>query len=366
MLSLVIAGCYQPTQTLCEGSCDELDASAKPECVGTAGFGLLGEQCFTPGEPFAITQPGSLDTSNDSRCAPERADRCWIAAASIQIDQRLDVVGNRPLVLWTTGTISIGSLGVLDVASHSMGTAKIGPGSNAGSCGVTAGSSLASTPGVGGGGSGGGFRSGGGVGGDGRNGVATSPGAAGLRQPLAFRGGCDGGVGGLSTRDAGRGGGAVYLMARGTISIAGAIDASGSGGQGGSSGSDLSGASGGGSGGLIGIEGDMVATPSARLSALGGSGGAGADQSGTGADGRDPTISPQPAKAEGPAGTITSNNGGAGCDLGGNDAVNGGSVGGGGIGSGGGGGGGCGWIVIYGQSDVASAKIAPPPELIPP
>jgi hypothetical protein len=133
--------------------------------------------------------------------------------------------------------------------------------------------------GSGGGGAGGSF---GGTGGNGGSSQsvdgALSGGIAGpaVLPPTLPRGGCDGQVGALTGPTSvvgkyGRGGGAVYLIAKGSIAIDGIINASGEGAPGALG--TASGAGGGGSGGMIGLDAPNIQLNS-TLFANGGGGAA--------------------------------------------------------------------------------------------
>lgn len=372
VLAIAITGCYQPKEVLCDGpACVDGgpgDVNTDPVCVGA---GLLNEVCAAPGGPVTFgTEP--LDVDLDPRCDAGLPGACFIVATDIQIDGRLDVFGGRPLVLWSSHDITIDSAGVLDVASHSTPTPKQGPGSNPSGCAGTGatGSTLSTAfPTVGGGGGGGGFRTSGGAGGSGRNteNSATVDTSTSTVENHALHGGCAGGPGGFQDASRGRGGGAVYLMAGGTITIGGVIDASGGGGAGGDANANqVSGGGGGGSGGLIGLEAEAFSLTGARLAALGGGGGAGATTTSSGGNGPDPMAAP-PTGSGIANETAPANSGGAGCGVTGLGGSGGGDVLSNNVGSGGGGGGGCGWIVIYSAdpSVASGALVAPAPLIIP-
>jgi hypothetical protein len=134
--------------------------------------------------------------------------------------------------------------------------------------------------------------------------------------PMQLRGGCPGQPGGAGKPgDGGAGGGAVYLVSTGTLSITGDIDVSGAGGAGVDS---LHGGGGGGSGGMIVLHGSSITTSSSSiLIANGGGGGGGSAKAGgsmKGVDGHDPVLAVPIAPAPGGTGGIF--NAGAGGDGG--------------------------------------------------
>jgi len=197
-------------------------------------------------------------------------DVCVIPATTSTIAAHLTVVGAHPLVVFSTGDITITSTGVIDVASHHSPLV-IGAGSDPSAC--MTGSTGNSDGMNGGGGAGGSFSGKGGDGGNGGGGGAGH-GAAGMAAgtPTFVRGGCRGTQGGGSAGAPGGGGGAVYLLSQHTIMIAGAIDASGA--AGGGAIASKQGGSGGGSGGLIALFAAAI-TGDGALYADGGGGGAG-------------------------------------------------------------------------------------------
>jgi hypothetical protein len=231
--------------------------------------------------------------------------------------------------------------------------------------------STLNSAGAGGGGGGGAAA----AGGDGTDGAASGFGVHGARGALVasaaslapLRGGCAGGRGakifnGQGTGTVGgRGGGAIQIAARGTITITGEIDAAGRGG--GTSSHAGEGGGGGGAGGGVLLEAPGV-TISGRVCADGGSG---AQGGGAGVAGVAGTTSPCIVTA----GAVTSNNGSS---AGGNGGVGGyaGAPGGGVAGAattggqnagggGGGGGGAVGWIRIHAMTPVLNGQLSPVP-----
>jgi hypothetical protein len=260
----------------------------------------------------------------------------------------LQVSGTRPLIIlaWSTASID----GRVSVASNGGG-----PGAGADPVGCTA---VAAQPGGAdpegaGGGGGGGFGDAGASGGTGDNALTTGGrGGAAAPSPIALRGGCAGAAGGNAQAGAGgAGGGAIDLVARDQLTIAGVIQAGGAGGGPGLGG--RGGGGGGGAGGLIELESQAIRLGGAAvLTANGGGGGGGCDgtPASPGQDGRASAI-----VASGGAGQGMGAAGGAGAALG-SAAVA-------GIGArrgGGGGGGGVGVVQIVGATDLAATAVISP------
>lgn len=385
VIASLLAGCYQPSKPCAqEGTCaltgdglpdgsmppDMLtlgDAPAGAPCAGAMGH-LLGEICRDPSTTLSIVSGETLNTTDDPRCDPTATTICLVAATSIGISAKLDVIGARPLVLWSATTIEV--TGIIDASSRREGPARLGPAANFSECEDVHGDQSGTAPLIGTGGGGGGFGTAGGRGGDAANNNEVVMGdQISASKPLALHGGCPGGVGGVTLNtSAGAGGGAVYLMARTMIRVTGAITASGGAGGGGNGAAMAAGGgSGGGSGGLIGLDAPTIELDGAALSALGGGGGSGGKSAGgvgtPGTAGADPGVDP-PAQAFGALQTATQNNGGVGSSLdgsaggdGGNAATTAQMAGTGG----GGGGGGAGYIKFYGtRTDLNPSLIAPP------
>lgn len=276
---------------------------------------------------------------------------------SVQSSATLRVIGSRPLIVASWGTIEVD--GTIDVSSK-LGSQ--GAGANLASC-SSATDGASSTDG-GGGGGGGGFQGTGGNGGSGD----SSPGVGGgsISPPADVVGGCPGAKGGDGDAPGGPGGasgGSIQLSALTSIAVNGTILAGGEGGRGGQS--TDGGAGGGGSGGYIGLDAPSIATiPMTVLVANGGGGGGGADDNGNdGAPG-------QEARAD-----DTKAGGGAGGNSGGGDGGKGsgeGQLSGEnfatpGAGEGGGGGGGsAGYILIYTDASpmIDGATIVSPAEVV--
>jgi len=260
----------------------------------------------------------------------------------------LRATGTRPLILVSWGDITVS--GTIDVGSDT----ELGAGGNASDCTVAM-PGEDNSDGGGGGGGGGGFGGAGGDGAEAANGKNGGNGGNGGQSVVSpgFRGGCPGANGGDGQSNlggsAGNGGGAVYLLARKTLIVSGAVTAGGQGGAGAQG--DRSGGAGGGSGGMIGIEAETIQLNSgAVIAANGGGGGGGADE--------DPADSGNPGRA-----TTTAALGGAGDNSPAGDGGRGAAAAlvNGGIGatnsnSGGGGGGGGGGVgVVFEVSDSFQA-----------
>ena len=283
---------------------------------------------------------------------------CVIAADTITLGQGVTVAvnGARPLVL--VGVTSITITGSIDASSYDT---TVGPAGNAMDCAT--GVDGASDAAGGGGGAGGTFGTLGGAGGAGAAGATMAgkpPTAASPPSPV-LRGGCRGGAGaaGVSPVPGGSGGGALFLVSRGTITIDGILDVSGGGGEGGNA--PRGGGSGGGSGGMIVFHADTLnVNGSARIYANGGGGGGGAGTNDSGDDGDDPL----PPNITSPA--LGGQSVTAGRSQGGNGAAGttGATAGMQGNNGGGGGGGGAGQIrVLRGGTSFPNGTVSPPPIL---
>ena len=321
---------------------------AAPACFGATGS--LVTLCLTGALPptFAVATATTLDTGTSPLCAPttgaSAAASCVIAAATIDITARLTVTGPRPLI-FAGDTIRITGAGIVDVASHRGGTR--GPGADPTEC--AAGTAATSY----GGGAGGSFTGAGGGGG------AITGGSAGAvtATPTLLRGGCPGGMGGRTEGGAGgAGGGAIALIARGDLTIAGVINASGAGGSGATASVD-GGGGGGGAGGMIVLDAPQIAL-TGQVFASGAGGGEGADDV-AGLPGQDP-----PDATTLPLGGYNANTGAGEGGDGTTGAVRTGSPGAdrvvGFVAGGGGGGGGAGFIRILGTR-TGSGPVSPPP-----
>ena len=213
------------------------------------------------------------------------AEACVIAGTKVTVAaaSSFTAVDAYPLVIASTGDVDIA--GLLDVSTRDGG--QHGAGNNPTECDDTGLDGTSHTYGAAGG-AGGSFGTQGGMGGDGAD---TARG--GTAQPPApsldgLRGGCRSGGGGNGSGGApsapggnpGFGGGAVLVAAYGTISVGGAIDASGECGYAGrTQGGGGAGGSGGASGGMIVLSASSY-TIAGTLVANGGGGGGGGGEDG--------------------------------------------------------------------------------------
>lgn len=376
----VVAGCYRPSETLCDGACVDTvvppDLSPTAVCAGVPE-GLLPNVCFDP-EPQARTiAAGEIDTDNMLMCdrpVTGGSDAlCIIAGGQLRIEGTVRAKGSRPLVLWSASTITLPAGAVIDVASHSSGGDQLlGAGANDARCPneMLDGGKVSESGGnrqVGAGGCGGPF---GGAGGSAGRGQVTTQFQIFndcVAPPIELRevrGGCRGGHGGLSDTaselDGGASGGAVYLMARGDITINGTIDARAIHASIAIANSTVfPGGGGGGSGGLIGFDiGGMLILDGAVLNAAGSGGSSGAAHVNnsiptSGLVGNDAALNPPVLAAQ--TGETT------GANFGGGSGARGGDVALGEAGGGGGGGGGLGHVVAYpkGPSSKTGALLLP-------
>lgn len=282
---------------------------ATPDAEGTGLDAQVGETCYGPAGAWQVclgaapadpvVLPATIDTGTSPLClvaqpagwAPAQPAACFIVGKTISVPATTIVTGPRPLVLVANDAIAID--GVLDVASHVVG-GRVGPGSPGAPC---AAGTLPAAGNAGGGGGGGSFQTKGGDGGKGDDDTIAG-GRAGAEQTLitTLRAGCPGQRGGRVSGTPGAGGGAVFLVAGGSILITGTINASGSGATGAL---DRSGGSGGGSGGMIALAAPNIQT--GTLIANGGGGAGGGAQSTPGSPGADPTAA-DAAAAGGPGG----------------------------------------------------------------
>jgi hypothetical protein len=319
-------------------------------CYGT-GLAVACFTNFTPSGTVNLTA-GTLDTDASGMCANNVKDNppyCVIAAADISVTGTLAVNGTKPLVLLATGTITI--TGTLDVASHRTPVETLGAAHDFSGCAP----GTLPTATKGGGGAGGSFGGTGGIGGDGpmagTNGV---PGA--LQAATALRGGCPGQDGDGNGGPPGHGGGAVYLIADTSISVGGAINASGEAGGAGLAPSP-GGGGGAGAGGLIGLDSPVV-TVGGSVFANGGGGAEGAGvNSNNGLNGNDPTVAGAPAAnggSSGGAGGAGGVNNSADGSAGATAASEGGM-------SGGGGGGSVGVIKLHRAATIGGGGAVSPP-----
>ncbi len=257
-------------------------------CTGQPRFGSA-----------SITQPGGL------AAVVLAFDDLEIAGGST-----LSLVGARPAIIVSMKNVRVlGTITVAAGAQACVGTGAGGPG----------GQGLLAHSGAGGGG----FATAGGAGG--AIPVVVPGGAGGaVNGGAPVRGGCPGGTAGGNSR-ASQGGGGLQVVALGTITLAGVIDAPGAGGAGGGL---ANGGNGGGSGGALLFEAQQVIASSGSLTCNGGGGGEG----GTNNAGQPGQLTATPAA--GGTDLIPGSNGGAGAAgalaaQGGQDGFNGGGGGGG-------------------------------------
>jgi len=338
-----------------------LDGKVQPVCKG-----VYVNICVDPPQSAVTLTTQTINTTNSALCAayvstPSILDACVIAGQSITIpsNNTVKVVGNRRLILFSTGLITIA--GTLDAASHRSPTTN-GPAADSGPCPTNVTNPTAGGQGDGGGGWGGSF---GGAGNNGGRGAESGIGgiAAAAITATTLRGGCPGSKGaGGGAGNGGHGGGAVALIAAQTLMIPGIVNASGSGGSGALN--DSGGGGGGGSGGMIVLDAATVDV-SGQCFANGGGAGEGANVAANGNPGNESSVPSTPGRG-GANGSQFGGDGGDGSfgtALGGKPG-NSGSKGGGALGGGGGGGGGAGIIKVFSTSQSGTndpTKVSPPP-----
>jgi hypothetical protein len=323
-----------------------IDALPTLDATACFGGGLV-HVCLAapPTQPLTIaarTVINTDDTSSASLCAAlaSGGDVCVVAATILTVNADLHATGGRPLVVLASDALTVAAGGSIDVGSHrapASGLPEIGAGANPSSC------AAGTLPGTSGGGAGGSFTGPGGAGG------GPNPGgsAASVGTVAELRGGCAGQDGnGPSHGAKGNGGGAVFLIAGNTITIAGTINAAGEGGAEGVTNS--SGAGGGGAGGMIGFDAPMISATGLIL-ANGGGGGEGSGVNLSGRPGADPTT---PAAASG--GNGGAGNGGDGGNGSAGAASGPGSPGANGTAAGGAGGGGAGLVKAPAQAALGT------------
>jgi len=303
-----------PQSGVCVGAEPTLDAGDVDALVGHCyGTGLV-IACFdaVPSGTQMLGGNMVLNTDSDPRCAAttNNVPACVIAAESIAVGGFQAVTGQRPLVLVATQTISVENT---LTASSSRQFNFAGAGVDLPGC------STGTAPTGSSGGAGGSF---GGTGGNGASaGLTGSSGTAGtggiagaVLAPTTLRGGCSGqdgadAVAPIGPGTKGRGGGALYLIADASITIAGTLSANGAGATGGRAG-DSGGGGGGGSGGFIGLDTPSL-TITGNVLANGGGGGEGSSTQNPGSPGQD-TSSATNAASGGAGGTSFGTDGGDG------------------------------------------------------
>jgi hypothetical protein len=308
--------------------------SFSPGCVTTTDTVTLDHDIVTD-----TMCPGTIMTS-----------ACVVAGQSIIVASSIHVTGTLPLALVATSMVEID--GAIDVGSHA-GVA--GAGADPGCTSPALAGGLGPTMTANGGGGGGGDQQRGGTGGS----AGGEGGAGGAVQTLAVHGGCAGGEGG-GVGPAGDGGGALIVIAGGSIKLAADLLAGGGGGQGAGVGAlgGGDGGGGGGSGGLVLLDAPHVTVANApRVCANGGGGGgsSGSPSPMVGNAGEDGCSNPNNAVAQGGQGAQQGGAGSVGTtapvDL---------PVVPMGMGGGGGAGGGAGYIVIIGATSLGTAAASPP------
>ena len=368
---VLVAGCDQlfgidPVPTR-DAAVVDSSSDVGQECIG----GVLFRVCYDPATVPATFPGRAIDTSTDLQCTQMLDGTppvCIVIAQSIDIEDSLRVVGPNPVAIVSTSDLMIGSGGIIDVSSQGGGIPSPGAGADTGTCVTNDGETQVVTANHAGGGAGGSF---GGTGGNGGKGETTS--AMAQTGPLdenALHGGCPGGRGGVkgvaTKARGGHGGGAVYVIAKGTLSIFGRINANAERGYGGTGTlpSEFPGGGGGGAGGMIVLDADMITVDaSASVVANGGGGGGGANGTMKGGDGTDGTSFGAPGGTGGGAGSSAGGAGGTGSSRGRTDGIDG-LPGGSQQGGGGGGGGAGGYIHIvgaHGRNVSTSANVSPPP-----
>lgn len=346
---------------------DASPADSNQVCIGSGLVSFCVTSGAVPTNAFDIAPGASLtiDPTVATLCLRTQlagVEACVIPAQTASIAGTLEAVGPYPIVIAVFDVITIN--GTLDVSSTSptmgggIGTAIAGAGSGPASCPSLDGASSLLVGGSGGGG--GSFGSSGGIGGPSSNG--TLGGAAGALGTIALAGGCPGGKGGSGNDGpvgrSGLGGGVIYIIAGGSITVNGTIKANGGGGGGGGK---RAGGGGGGAGGLIGFDApEVTLTASAAIYANGGGGAEGGDNN---IEGESGGVSAGPldralggggasdAGGSGGAGSLDTSPGMPG--MGPKDTTSG----------GGGGGGGGGVIAIYSHVVSNNAVMSPPPQL---
>jgi len=321
-----------------------LDAPG-PFCYGVG----LAMACFAAAPTGTVALTSAIDTDASPMCSTTVMGNppwCVIAGAEINVSGTVVATGGKPLVLVAVDKIDVS--GTLSAASTRTGGEVIGASADFATCDH----GTAPKNNDSGGGAGGSFGGAGGNGGDGP--TANTHGVAGGTQvPAALRGGCPGQDGDGTGGKAGHGGGALALIADGSITVEGAINASGEAGAGGASGNP-NGGGGGGAGGLITLDSPTV-TASGQVFTNGGGGAEGGSKNPNdqGADGNDPTVLGAAASDN----HANAGNGGAG-GFGTTPAGNGAALAG---NAGGGGGGGVGVIKVYRATAISGGQVSPPP-----
>ncbi|MFT3697421.1 MAG: hypothetical protein QM831_30035 [Kofleriaceae bacterium] len=298
-------------------------------CV-VGGFDLCAHQ--QPNGPIRFQSDVEIDTNTDCNVVvfvPTGGSLCVVYGSDIAVAAKVRATGDRPFVLAATGAIDV--TGTIDVSSNII--EGIGAAGNDKSC---AGDET-STPNYFGG-AGGSFHGKGGDGGS-SNGSATISGQvaqAAVTTPSTLRGGCPGRTV-QENRSQAVGGGAVALVAGGSITIGATGFVLANGGGGIFNSGLTSDVTGGASGGMIELEAPDIAIHGV-VAANGGGGQAGYGGNGFPPGGADGSASSSPAPGGSGGGGLAGGSGAAGITIDGAPGKNataantGGSAGGGGAG----------------------------------
>lgn len=325
------------------------DSGTSNVCYG-AGPGKV---CFAQA-PTGTQMINAAINTDTAACATNVVGNnpgCVLASDSISISGAVAVTGAKPLVLVAATTITLA--GTLDASSHRAGGGQIGAGADFAMC------DAGTAPGIHGGGAGGSFGGTGGAGGNDNGNMHGGTAGAAQTTLTVVRGGCPGQAGnaaGGTAGAAGHGGGAIYLVAGTSITIAsGVINASGQPGLGGAL--QGAGGGGGGAGGLVAFDAPSV-TNNGSVFANGGGGAEGAGTNSTGNAGADPTATTAPGGAGASASGGDGGAGAFGATANGTAGTKAGTA----TSGGGAGGGGAGLIKIYQATTIGgSGTVSPPP-----
>lgn len=285
-------GCYDLDPSNLEDAMSDVPDSGRPTVIDGNETWSTSDCASLPGFWKVVAQPSARDL-------------CVLSFGDIEFRGNVRVFGDRPLLIVSTGTITISG-------SFRADADGVAPGCGGGPGGETGSGAGGSRPGMAGafnnytdgGGGGGGCRFEGGAGGiagglegSSTSGAAPGGGTFGGGYPgTPLRGGSGGGLGGggQSAGSGGGGGGAVQFTARFGIELTptGAIDIGGGGGAGGLDGNfdddNIGAGGGGGSGGIVLLEsaGNMQLFGGFYAPGGGGGGAAGCRARGNAGDGR--------------------------------------------------------------------------------
>ncbi|HSR97104.1 MAG TPA: hypothetical protein VLM79_08650 [Kofleriaceae bacterium] len=352
----MMTGCViaDPTYRPPGASSGDADAGAGADAPSDVGAPCYGPPPFTvcfataPTRMIKVDTDTTFNTDTESSvgtqltCATPMSGGtgyCVLAAETIIISAHLRAEGHKPLFLVAADSIEVSTSAFIDVGSHRLPTESRGAGARSEEV-----CTYGEEAGFGGGGAGGSFLgrggaggNGGGVAGGGKPGDPSSP-------PTTLLGGCPGknGIGRTFSADLGHGGlggGAVYLIARNSITVTGDIDAGGEGGSGAGNkdGGELgAGGGGGGAGGMIGLHAGSITVTGALIANGGGGGESSGAVMGTTGAGADAVTTRAAAGGDTDTGAANGGNGSAGAANGlgsrGGDSNDGGGGGGGGAG----------------------------------